>query len=328
MKVRCKQLFILLFQIVFCVTFSYGQLQEINNFGSNPGNLRSYIYVPKNGIAGTQLSLVVALHGCSQNAQEISDETGWNKLADEYGFIVLYPEQKSANNVSRCFNWFSKSDIQFNGESESINSMIDYVKHNYSINNSNVFCYGLSAGGAMCTALMAQYPETFNTGAVLAGGPYGLARNAYQALQVMKDGNTDHTSPAELAKLITELHKTSKSYPKLIVLHGTNDKVVDPANASNLVNQWLGLHPTITTEPLEEKEISLADGHILRISHFIDKTSQETIVKNYQIENLGHMLPVNPGNNYNEGGKVGRFAIDLDFFSTYFIAKDFGLLKE
>lgn len=328
MKVLCKHWFIFIFQTLFSVAFSHGQLSEINNFGNNPGNLRSYIYVPKNGIDGTQLSLVVALHGCSQNAQEISDETGWNKLADEYGFIVLYPEQKSANNISRCFNWFSKSDIQFNGESASINAMIEYVKQNYSINNSKVFCYGLSAGGAMCTALMAQYPETFNTGAVLAGGPYGLATNAYQALQVMKDGNADHNSPAELAKLITDLHKTSKHYPKLIVLYGTNDKVVDPVNASNLMNQWLGLHPAIATKPLEEKETVLANNYVLQIHHYLDKTTQETIIKGYRIKNLGHLLPVNPGDKISEGGEIGQFSVDIDFFSTYYIAKDFGLLKE
>ena len=30
---------------------------------------------------------------------------GWEELADEFGFWVVYPEQQSANNALGCFNW-------------------------------------------------------------------------------------------------------------------------------------------------------------------------------------------------------------------------------
>ena len=42
------------------------RLQELTNFGSNPGNLRMHAYVP-DGV-GSSPALVVALHGCTQTA--------------------------------------------------------------------------------------------------------------------------------------------------------------------------------------------------------------------------------------------------------------------
>ena len=52
---------------------------EVTGFGSNPGNLRMFKYVPN--LRATP-ALVVALHGCQQQASAYDDETGWTKLAE------------------------------------------------------------------------------------------------------------------------------------------------------------------------------------------------------------------------------------------------------
>ncbi|WP_376776084.1 PHB depolymerase family esterase [Rhizobium populisoli] len=36
---------------------------------------------------------MVALHGCTQTAAAYEHGSGWSRLADEYGFVVLYPQQ-------------------------------------------------------------------------------------------------------------------------------------------------------------------------------------------------------------------------------------------
>lgn len=299
------------------------QLTEINQFGKNSGNLKCYVHVPANLSPSKAVPLVVALHGCTQDASEIATETGWNDLADRYGFIVLYPEQKRMNNASNCFNWFSKSDIRFNGESETIFEMIEWSKNHYSIDSERIFVYGLSAGAALTTALLAQYPETFKSGAVLAGGPYGIAQNALQAMGVMNDGGKQFETTDEWAKPVKNLHVKTKTYPTLIILHGEKDKTVNPINARNLVDQWTGLHPEIATNapPI----IETIAGSII-VESYRDSSSLNTIIKLYSIPNLGHQLPVDPGTEINQGGKVGNFSKDIDFFSTYYIAKDFGLI--
>lgn len=315
----------LIFTILIIHIQLFAQLIEINDFGRNPGNLRSYVYLPKDVSSMSNLPLVVALHGCTQDAIELATESGWNELADKYGFIVLYPEQKKVNNATACFNWFSKSDIRFNGESKSILEMIKYVESYYSIDSSRIFSYGLSAGAAMSTALLAQYPETFKSGAVLAGGPYGIATNALQAYGVMKDGGKSFGTPTEWAKPVKDLHIKTKHYPAIIIVHGQEDKTVNPINARNLINQWIGLHPEINQDPFPKLETI---SNSILVEKYSDTLTQEVIVKYYSINNLGHQVPVDPGNEQNQGGKTGTYAKDVDFFSTYYIAKDFGLIHE
>ena len=57
-----------------------GRLHELTAFGANPGSLRMFVYVPKR--LPRLAPLVVALHGCSQIAEEYDYGTGWSSLAD------------------------------------------------------------------------------------------------------------------------------------------------------------------------------------------------------------------------------------------------------
>lgn len=297
-------------------------MQELKSFGDNPGNLKCFIYIPKNIDSLLKVPLVVALHGCSQTAEEIAIETGWNKLAEQNGFIVLYPEQKVANNMTRCFNWFMKSDIRFNGESASLKNMIDFAIKTYSVDEKSVFSYGLSAGGAMSSTLLALYPSLFQGGAVLAGGPYGTATNFSQAYKMMQGNDTKYTTSSELASLVSVLHDQPMNYPKLVVLFGTADEMVSPTNSKKLILQWLGLAPK---QQFSEIKSIVGDAKIPRTAYLNEK-NEEYIVE-YQIPNLGHSLPVDPGSGKEQGGKSGTYATAMGFFSTYFVAKDFGLLK-
>jgi poly(3-hydroxybutyrate) depolymerase len=80
-------------------TVRAGLTQE-SGWGSNPGSLTLFTYVPANVTAHP--ALVVAMHGCTQSAAAYVS-AGWNALADQYGFIVAYPQTTANNN---CFNWF------------------------------------------------------------------------------------------------------------------------------------------------------------------------------------------------------------------------------
>src|SRR5438034_970376 len=71
-------------------------LTEVTNFGSNPGNLTMCQYLPAS--LGPSPPLVVALHGCTQQASDYDDEPGWRKFADKHRFALLLPQQQPANN--------------------------------------------------------------------------------------------------------------------------------------------------------------------------------------------------------------------------------------
>lgn len=297
--------------------FLYG-MEEVESFGNNPGNLRMHIHVPDNldGI----IPLVVALHGCSQNANELAEQSGWNKLADRYHFIVLYPEQKRSNNVSNCFNWFNSKDHGGDrGEYASIRSMIDELVLRYEIDVNRIFTYGLSAGAAMANSLMANEPSYFNAGAIFAGGPHGSAVNAFQGMKVMM--NPEDRSPEEWGGFVKR--EEEGRVPRVIIVHGTKDNVVHIQNANELIDQWSYLHE-IDNRSDEILQAFLGNPAVHRYAHL--KDGREVVVF-YKLQGVGHRLAVNPGNGDMEGGETGLFAVDIDFFSTYFVARDFGLIE-
>ena len=113
-----------------------GTLSEVSNFGSNPGRLKMFKYVPAR--LQEPAPLVVVLHGCNQSASYF-ERSGWAKYADENGFVLLVPEQQfgpgpvfspeGRNHPTRCFNFAELRDSRRDsGEALSIKQMIDTVK--------------------------------------------------------------------------------------------------------------------------------------------------------------------------------------------------------
>ncbi|MGB5976387.1 MAG: PHB depolymerase family esterase, partial [Cyclobacteriaceae bacterium] len=198
------------FLVLFPLLIQAQSLQSISSFGSNPGNLQMYLYRPSGVPASAPV--VLAMHGCTQNASGFANESGWNDLADRYKFYVIYPQQKSSNNSSSCFNWFENGDInRGQGEALSMRNMVNYVKNNYSVDASRVYVTGFSAGGAMTTVMMATYPEVFSGGAVMAGLPYKAATSLISAFSAMSPGVDK--SPSQWGSLVRNASSYSGSYP-------------------------------------------------------------------------------------------------------------------
>ncbi len=94
-------------------------LRDVLDFGTNRGNLQMLVHVPQQLAA--KPALVVALHGCGQTADDYDRGTGWSSLANAFGFVAIYPEQRTANNVGTCFSWYLPGDTSRDrGEGSSI----------------------------------------------------------------------------------------------------------------------------------------------------------------------------------------------------------------
>ncbi len=299
---------------------SQNNLFELTNFGANKGNLEMYVYKPTN--IDKQMPLVVVLHGCSQTASEIADQSGWNTLADSNDFMVLYPQQKVENNLSKCFNWFNEIDVSKNdGESGTIMEMIQYAIKNYNINISKIFISGFSAGGAMTNVLLANYPHLFNSGAVLSGIPFKAATDLATGYMAMQ-GKIEKTNEEWVAAISNNNLNYKGEYPKVVIFHGIDDPFVNIKNAEIIEMQWKGIHK-IDTDPIIAPELN-GNSDITKTTNF--KNNSRVIVK-YEINNLGHAIAVDPGSEKQQGGNVARFAVDKNFHATYWTAKFFGLIK-
>jgi len=292
-------------------------LVETEGFGSNPGALRMFSFVPDHLQQGP--ALVVVLHGCGQTAAGYDWGAGWSTLAKRYGFALLMPEQRPSNNANLCFNWFNPEDTaRDRGEVCSIRAMIARMVDDIGIDRRRIFVTGLSAGGAMTSAMLATYPEVFAGGAVIAGLPFGVATNMREALSGM------FQSPArpagELGDLVRNASNHKGPWPKLSVWHGSADRTVDPANANEIVKQWLDVHG-LPSSPMSEATV---DGYPRQIWWNADG---ETTVESYTITDMAHGVPLGTADNDERYGAQGAFLIEAGISSSYHIANFFGLTE-
>lgn len=132
-------------------------IDEVKDFGTNPGDLQSFEYVP----AGLRrrAPLVVALHGANTDHALMSGTSGWRELADRYGFALLLPQQRYANNLFRAFNFNAASDnVRGRGEALSIRQMIGHALARHRLDRKRVFVTGFSAGAHMTSVMLAVDP--------------------------------------------------------------------------------------------------------------------------------------------------------------------------
>lgn len=208
------------------------RLQEVESFGTNPGALKAKCYVPAQ--VAQKPALVVVLHGCTQTADGYDHGAGWSQLADDHGFILLFPEQQRSNNPNLCFNWFSRADnVRDRGETLSIRQMIGTMIDAHGIDTSRIFITGLSAGGAMTSILLASYPELFAGGAIIAGLPFGAASNVQQALEAMRAPDT--LSGDQLGDRVRSASDHAGPWPRIAIWHGAADQTVKSRDRKSVV---------------------------------------------------------------------------------------------
>jgi poly(hydroxyalkanoate) depolymerase family esterase len=290
---------------------------EVTGFGSNPGGLQMFSYVPEHLPRGH--ALVVVLHGCGQTAAAYDLGAGWSTLARHYGFALLMPQQQPSNNANTCFNWFNPEDTaRDHGEACSIRQMIARMVRDHKIDPRRIFVTGLSAGGAMTSVMLATYPEVFAGGAVIAGLPFGVASNVREALNGMLQSAS--RSAAELGDLVRHASHHKGPWPKLSVWHGSADRTVNPANADEIVKQWLDVHGL----PLAPMSEGIVDGYPHRVWWNADG---ETIVESYTITDMAHGTPLGMADNDERYGEQGAFLIEAGISSSHHIASFFGLTE-
>ncbi|MEZ7004451.1 PHB depolymerase family esterase [Streptomyces sp. AD55] len=293
-------------------------LTQVTGFGANPGRLNMYVYRPTSLPA--RPAVVIALHGCTQDAQTYADNSGLPETADRYGFLVVFAETTTSNNLNKCFNWFQSADNRRGqGEAASIREMAAHTVSAHGADPRRTYVTGLSAGGAMTSVMLATYPDVFQAGAVVAGLPYGCADDVTGAYGCMNPG-TDLT-PAQWAQRVRDAHPPwSGPWPRVAVWHGDKDTTVVPRNAGELRDQWTALHglpptPTRTSvigpNSTRHEEYATADGSVA--------------VEVNRVPGIGHGTPVDPGNGAQQCGGTAAPYFLASICSSHWITRFFGL---
>lgn len=294
-------------------------LTQVTGFGSNPGNLQMFTHVPSGLPANAPV--VLALHGCTQSASAM-EAAGWTTASDAHKFYLIYAQQQSANNNLSCFNWFEPGDTRRDqGEALSLRQMVGWVLANASTDPDRVFVMGLSAGAYMSAVLAATYPDVFAGAAVNSGGPYGCATSSTDAYTCMNPG-VDKT-PAAWGDLVRNAFPGyTGRRPKMTLWHGTSDTTVAPRNLAESVDQWTNVFGTDQTPDLTET----VSGHTHKV--YRDGSGQ-AVVETYEINGMGHGVPVDPQFTLPGGGACGstaQYFLDFDICAVYQQEKFFGLV--
>jgi poly(hydroxyalkanoate) depolymerase family esterase len=275
-----------------------GQLTPVPQFGSNPGNLLMFEWIPAD--LPPNAPVVVVLHGCFANAALYDDETGWTKLAERWKVALVFPEQTSTNDDTNCFRFWNPQDIvRGQGEALSIKQMVDWMLVNRATDPRRVFIMGHSGGGLFTSVMLATYPDVFSAGAIVAGGPYRCGDEAAVAVGVdgtkspvrggeCVDGSVDKTA-AEWGDLARSGHPGYDGpKPRVSLWQGTADTMVSPRNLNELVEQWTNYHGIDQTPDVVDTVKSYP--HTV----YADSTGRP-LVESYELTGQSHGWPYDPG---------------------------------
>ncbi len=141
---------------------SFSIMDKTNGTIVSSGQTRRYLlYVPKTYDRSKATPLVISMHGGALWPAAQMAISRWNELAEEHGFIVVYPAGSGA-----FFGGFGPGpqiwpmgprslgrDVRF------ISDLIDKLEAGYNIDPTRIYADGMSNGGGMAFALSCRLSD-------------------------------------------------------------------------------------------------------------------------------------------------------------------------
>jgi len=269
------------------------------------GGSRSYkLWVPSTLEPEKPSPLLVLLHGCTHDAEDMAEISGINEVAEANRFLVVYPEQTFFANVLKCWNWFDpKHQSRGAGEPSILAAIVAEVGSLQKVDAERIYVAGVSAGGAMAVIAGATYPDLFAGIAVCAGGEFKAATSVSGGLAVMKNGGPDPAVQGQAAfdAMQPGLARKMKRRMPVIVFHGTADDRVNPVNAEQIVAQWRTTNACLAAEHgetgfvISEKVIvgQVPEGHAFH-KHVYSDQEGRLLLESWMVQGLGHAWSGSP----------------------------------
>jgi polyhydroxybutyrate depolymerase len=112
------------------------------------------LHAPASFGSDSQLALVLVFHGSPGSPQEMVHATGFNAIADEENFLVVYPEAID--------------------ESGDVGALIDDVTHRVAVDLAQVYATGFSRGASITYLLASELADRIAAFAPVSGVSYHL----------------------------------------------------------------------------------------------------------------------------------------------------------
>lgn len=276
--------------------------ESLNLSLEHDGLTRQYsAYIPSGYSADSPIPMVLNFHGFGSNAFEQLFYSGFNNVAENNNFIVVYPQGTTLDlgggNTSTHFNvggFTTGSTVDDIGFAAAI---IDTMAAEFNINTDRVYSTGMSNGGYMSFLLACQLSEKIAAVASVTGS---MSPSTYD--------NCDPQHPMPIMQI-----------------HGTNDATVPyegdiwTRSIDDVMDYWVDFN-NCNEEPVEiaVPDTNMDDGSTA--TRFVYENGDLGVTaEHYRIEDGGHTWPgtsiLLPGLNTNLDFNASERI--WEFFSQY-----------
>ncbi len=153
------------------------RMDRTNGTIVSSGITRRYLlYVPKSYEASTATPLIISIHGGAMWPALQMWLSGWNNVADQHGFIVVYPAGTGAfhgwPSGPGPHSWHQGPHCCLPQDLRFISDLIDKLAGQYNIDPNRIYVSGFSNGGAAAVAIGCDLSERIAAvGVVSPGAP-------------------------------------------------------------------------------------------------------------------------------------------------------------
>lgn len=172
------------------------------------------VHAPPSYDKARQIPLVIMFHGGGGTGVWAMKETGWDKKADEEGFLAVFPDgtrphpSKPAKFAGRnAQSWNDGSGRAISAAERNVDdigfirAMIDDLKTNYNIDPKRIYATGFSNGGSMTFRVGRELSEIVAAIAPSAGADWTNLPPARAIPILYLTGTEDPLNPLEGGKI-------------------------------------------------------------------------------------------------------------------------------
>lgn len=268
-------LFLLFLSFHSCFGYFYrpSSNEKIDNFNFSDVKRTYLVHYPKKW-DGLPIPMLVALHGRFGTGVTMSKQTKLNDLADQKGFIVLYPDGYKRSWADGRGS--SPADEDGINDVLFIESIVKRMVAEGSVNPKEVFLVGHSNGGFMAQRMAIEKPELWK------GVMSVAAQISVSQLKSKIHFKTKPVSVAIMAGTEDPLVPYSGGYVK------DGKEVLSVSDSILRWKEWNGCEETLTRKSNQVEE----NGFKINIEFYrYEDCSENKKVELIQLNGLGHSWP-------------------------------------
>lgn len=270
------------------------------------------LYVPSTApVRPAGRALMVNLHGCVQEATDLSNGGNWTATADEYGMVLAVPATPDGGVFLGCWDYYGTNHSRTapSGHDDNLLELVKELdaREGLGIDENQVYLSGLSSGGGQTMVMGCLAPEVFAGIGIVAGPTVGTTSRQLSRVATTQAQGT--------ATCLDFAGTTGPSFDTQLtsIVYDSNDTAV--ASGYNTLNGQImaGIYGArdATTFTLDELAGTSTTG-----SGTLYSDAQGPRVSVIQNTGLGHSWPAGggPGGPYISTSSIDYPAYVTEFF--------------